>query len=79
MEHIPVPQRPPPQPKGFGPEAGASQIGKDDALAPPVWGAAGTLNCFDTSIVPHFGQWATSLELRIRVSNVWSHGAQRYS
>jgi hypothetical protein len=76
MEHIPVAQRPPPQPKGLGAES--PQTGSEfDAW--PVWAEAGTLNCFATSMLPHWGQRATSFALRTRVSNVWSQGGQRYS
>lgn len=63
------------QPKLGAPEL--PQMGNE--LDRPEWTAAGTLNCLAISMLPHLGQRATSLELRIKVSKVWSQGSQRYS
>jgi len=64
-----------PQPKPGMP--GVSHIGKE--FERPEWTEAGTLNCLATSMLPHLGQRATSLKPRIRVSKIWSQGAQWYS
>ena len=71
------------------PEPQGRRLGRSRSRRPPerrqaaprasTVGRGGTLNCLVSSIVPHFGQWAVSPWLRMRVSKVWSHGAQWYS
>lgn len=76
-----MPQAPPPHPVAPQPsDLGlVSHIGSEPSDPRAVWEAAGTLNCLARSSPPQFGQCATSLEERIKVSNVWWQGAQWYS